>query len=1001
MSEEKIQIYVGDTEQSVKERIAARIQTLPKYLSFTTNINLASDSFPLSQVEDIYAKIKKHSNDIDGSKILELQNLYQGKKFVEDVVKIWIAGNTAVEEILTYGNTFSAFNPISQQLKVSESDLENFWSERESTLKDLQEQIERNKKKSREQTKSLASIRQEVEEIQYTSFFQEDTIYEMTVVTRFSLVELFNLFKATENIPLAKYLEFYKSFGGDIKVYDNFFGDEYAFSVAIVLQIDKYVFSIETSKEGKTTISGHIDIDVNIEKIKMFLQHSFEGVQFLDTREKGITGHFAIKNKQFNNIIFSDLIMNNKIIASNFNIDESGSASKKIESLFLQFNTDEKRYESIGKFSISSRTYGVDVNMKENKELSLNDQYINIIVMKAESMQVINSFKKKFQVAFSIYEKEKNSMALLYKTFFPTFSIAVAKVTKQIKKFGDLKLLFPDLYQGNIARFCQNLPKVVEQEDANSMMFRGRILSCSHHKSHPYTGYRIDRETGICRPCCFIVDQKNKTNYKECVEKGGKVDIEGKKIQARYILKTNKFLEQNQTGILSDKLTTFLQFVTKTTCNRYGVGRSKSSFIDCISIASSKEIRKTLKKREGYFFNVCKQELYDRSDIDIKADILDIEKYVDPKLYFRALEEASGYNIFVFSWQGNFVFPRFAKCFVKNKPKREAILVVEHMGSESDNAKYPQCELIKDTETNSFIFDAKLIQDAFMYALKCFQGDSVIVETPVLDILNIDVQLLDKYGKMRGYITKDKKTEMLKTLYPPLAVRVQYFKPTPTSTFQSFCFNKKLSKYLESFLFFLYKEKRFNEQSIKDFIKANTVVKANHDYKKNFSLTLSFENKTFFDQEKLILDSKELQRKLEYVLEWNLARNMEKVMGIKQVDPIFETTDDFTGTVVYGEKNIKAFLEYKSQLNQQNISEDVVSGSKIIRFLGHNYFATYQNSLKDAESVFKDNEDYSLYKYESILQIELIKSTDKSMQKIIVFSTSEGEEIYVALQHIA
>jgi hypothetical protein len=96
----------------------------------------------------------------------------------------------------------------------------------------------------------------------------------------------------------------------------------------------------------------------------------------------------------------------------------------------------------------------------------------------------------------------------------------------------------------------------------------------------------------------------------------------------------------------------------------------------------------------------CKQEMYDFSVKDILNKLSDTEEYLNPNYFIRFLEIKYECNIFLFKInsdypEGILTIPRHNKGYYRNKPNfNNSIFIYENMGIESDNAKYPQCELI-------------------------------------------------------------------------------------------------------------------------------------------------------------------------------------------------------------------------------------------------------------------------------------------------------------------
>ena len=197
--------------------------------------------------------------------------------------------------------------------------------------------------------------------------------------------------------------------------------------------------------------------------------------------------------------------------------------------------------------------------------------------------------------------------------------------------------------------------------------------------------------------------------------------------------------------------------------------------------------------------SLLKQELYDFSEEEIKIQLEDHTKFMDPALYYRAIEgifHMMNMNIFVFVPPdedknddfGSLEIPRY-KLF-HARPKRGkgiSIIIFKHLGSESDNLNYPQCELIVDCDqNNNFIrkfFEEKmtdLLYDTMIETSKTISWYiDPITNEPVANVNLYSTfyfrgilgkiphgQIIDNYGKLRGLVFTYKEEEIT-VMFPP------------------------------------------------------------------------------------------------------------------------------------------------------------------------------------------------------------------------------------------
>ena len=174
------------------------------------------------------------------------------------------------------------------------------------------------------------------------------------------------------------------------------------------------------------------------------------------------------------------------------------------------------------------------------------------------------------------------------------------------------------------------------------------------------------------------------------------------------------------------------------------------------------DIRKTLATES--LASCCKQEMYDVSIAEIIEIILNTEKYFDPKLFLHLLEVKYNVNIFLFDREnikGNFVTPRHIQAYYKMKNTSNYVFIFEHIGSESDNSTYPQCELIfqwdEKNEESTYNFPeessvAKNVKYIFNKLNNVYTLNMNIVNIEYefnLKDVKIESQIIDFYGKTR------------------------------------------------------------------------------------------------------------------------------------------------------------------------------------------------------------------------------------------------------------
>ena len=180
---------------------------------------------------------------------------------------------------------------------------------------------------------------------------------------------------------------------------------------------------------------------------------------------------------------------------------------------------------------------------------------------------------------------------------------------------------------------------------------------------------------------------------------------------------------------------------------------------------------------------MARQSCYDMTPIQLRENLGNSEIYMDPKMYVQLLEGYFNCNIFLFN-QERMLLPRFTQSLYKQYRTTPCIFIYEHWGSESDNAKYPQCELIvrwnikkKDDTQFFFPYESKISRNmnkVFRLLNESYILNKKISEIvfPIPDDMNIVSQQIDSYGKTRclNVIQDGKLVSILTNPIPPLPV---------------------------------------------------------------------------------------------------------------------------------------------------------------------------------------------------------------------------------------
>lgn len=252
--------------------------------------------------------------------------------------------------------------------------------------------------------------------------------------------------------------------------------------------------------------------------------------------------------------------------------------------------------------------------------------------------------------------------------------------------------------------------------------------SCMDNKNnHLYPGLQKNYLDNFDKfpvvPCCFVADQSVKLDSPYDLYFGDKnmtfeqikeffIEKEASDT-ATHIITTQKLLPPGRFGVLPKDIISFLHSIdSENEYYRKGSIRSVDSIIDVLLYArkndyddySINEKTKYIKKIKEKMIKLIEenninylQESYNMNMLQIIKD----NSYINPHIFYPILEHIFKCNIILFTRNeqypdGVLSCPYFDKEYLKFQPdnSQKFVIVYEHMGSETDNSKYPQCEII-------------------------------------------------------------------------------------------------------------------------------------------------------------------------------------------------------------------------------------------------------------------------------------------------------------------
>ena len=649
-------------------------------------------------------------------------------------------------------------------------------------------------------------------------------------------------------------------------------------------------------------------------------------------------------------------------------IDETIIAQKL--TTLIYFYTEET-----GNIKIYLTEKIVDLAMtKKKRDLIENSYYIRVRVNEARDVISVIKFQNILSKLFVSYNKKYQDIIDFYSTFMPLNEIEIPKknilVSKPSKKNLSLGDIAPELYLTKYTKFCGQAPTVVDDDyeelDPEKILIfpknetegsKPRKYICNY-KKHPYPGLRLNILDNADQfkylPCCLETSQIDKPYYRNYYYGDALPDI----VTEQHIISTDKFLNDKQNGYLPQNIKSFFDIIEPNKdyeFYRQGVLKTKSTFLNCILYALNSDINYTeeniIKNRNKLatveLASVCRQEMYDSSVDEIIQKIKNKEEYFDPSLFIRMLEVKYRCNIYIFKRDtenpdGTMIIPRHIKSYFKTESIFEkCIFVYEHMGIDSDNSKYPQCEVIfrwnkfgkKDDLEYNFGYNSILVQNAInvfgdfnkFYILNkqityirfvqivdpisqvidsygktrvinCnFNGNKIsiftsplppikVVEDPILIIYKVSLDIATKFADSVEMYDRIVTSQIMTGMVGDITVSIQLTKSEMvnsnkyTSHINYYNKYKRLSRYILQYLYWIYSKYMLdNPEKTIDNFK-NDYITINPTFEYgDIRETFINNNKSLMNGNKLVLKSEETVKRLLYLLKIESVRNSPKL----------------------------------------------------------------------------------------------------------------------------
>lgn len=746
---------------------------------------------------------------------------------------------------------------------------------------------------------------------------------------------------------------------------------EKAYSAGVIALSEKggeAIMDIETVVGAKNNLNELLD--------RVFSSLQIDRKSVIEIRQHSINSIVNIPQQRFNKYIMADIIVNDPLVSSLCYIDESakiGRIRSGISFFYQPVGADGKVTISFTESPVELKEY-----RKNPRLYPMDSRYVRVHINRVKNEDLTKEIASFIGRIFRIYLDNKDAISKVYTDFIPGFvELEIKRVRQYTQRGNRLQDIVPEIFVPNYARACQRPPIIGDDivkgvlakakdfiianptpEYKQAMLFPKTAEEGPQHwyvcPNGKYPGLRVNAlvnsDSFPYLPCCYPIDQTGKKNYKNYYLE---YDIKDDTSVFTHILTTPKFLNKGELGTIPANLDSLFQnlFKGKTTFYRTGSPLSPTSFIDAVGIAMGKPVDKT--RVTPAMFAACRQNAFSSTSDKLRQEFMGDSEYINPSVYYRALEEYFKCYIYLFTRkstnQGATVYPLHRHIFMRyaHEP-RPIVLILEHMGAESDAAQYPQCEAIiavnDSTWTTNFSGQfADEIDRVYRNTIQWYSGTEKVADIDRRSLFdNIVSQGIDSMGKTRTFVVKSKgvNIHVITDPLPPLTVPETggYLNNTPenirafidseklsveavtpdryivrkgdrifylpyqvirTSTLSMYNHNQRIARYLQEYTYYMYSqyalEHGMSPNNINTFLREKTVVRAGYNYPK---ISRRFDlNGPYLSEGKLIVHSLEMAQRLGYSIELLMRRNERKLREYRTYELIqdyYLDKNDFT-----------------------------------------------------------------------------------------------------------
>lgn len=628
----EFEVRTWDTTQSIVNRLAARMNTLPIYLYFPDPIEQTLRSYLEIEEDVVIGDILKDFLDLpvnEFSKFLkEVDKLDRLDKIrnldiMKDIISPYIAMNETLEEVDP-----SMRSTLLLLLKTQITDrvvpAEVLWHDRKSIRARIKKDIEENKKHVKE-----LQLLIDIEPKAHTNFNREEASFRIELDFKgLTLLEIFDQLVLTPWIPYATVNNLHKilmDFTPDVK----WVAQENVINLRVLetkppdppVYVDVSLELVgDPGEETGILRTKLLDFTKGITEqgFKNYLQGVFPGLPLQEkslavTKEKGRL-FYELGSQPIDSYILGDLVLNNPQFSKYLAIDEHEAATKKKRStLYIHFFGDTPMDNVKANITVYKTRRKDEVHSEYG--FPIGDYHLNVLISDALNTAAINNFIMVFGKLLQLYYMRAPEIIKFYRTLlgksFPPPYKGRAPPVQGIKTKIPLSQIAPEVFVSGYPSRCTHEPRIISEEEAQKadlqvMLypktpdegFPQRWYICDRSPKYPYPGLRSNplsnNDLVPFLPCCFKANQDKEGDEKEDDEETsriyghyfyGKPLADKSGVSQTKLVTRNIFVDTPLFGKLPKKLNEMLNLITYKDgwiFVRAGVFDSKSSFLECV-----------------------------------------------------------------------------------------------------------------------------------------------------------------------------------------------------------------------------------------------------------------------------------------------------------------------------------------------------------------------------------------------------------------------------------